>query len=60
MPAEDHATRLREMAEECRTIALVTKAAEVRTELVRLAEGFERLARLHQYDEERALLGRAS
>lgn len=59
MSAESQSTRLREMADECRTIALVTKVPEVRAELVRLAEGFERLARLHQ-DNETNLLNSAS
>jgi hypothetical protein len=38
------ATQLREMAAECRELAAVTKSEEIRRQLLRIAEQFERLA----------------
>jgi hypothetical protein len=38
------ATQLREMAAECRELAAVTKSEDIRKQLIRLAEQFERLA----------------
>ena len=38
------ATQLREMAAECRELAAATKSEDVRRQLLRIAEHFERLA----------------
>ena len=41
-----HAARqLKKMAEECRSLAVAAKAAEIREQLLELAEKFTRLAR---------------
>jgi len=39
------ANQLKEMAEECRELAAVTKSATVREQLLEIAERFEKLAR---------------
>jgi len=39
------ANQLKEMAEECRELAAVTKSASVREQLLEIAERFEKLAR---------------
>ena len=38
------ATQLRDMAAECRELAAVAKSEDIRTQLTRIAEQFERLA----------------
>ena len=47
MPA--HATRLREMATECRDLASVAHTREIREQLLEVAEQFERLARHREF-----------
>ena len=37
-------TRLRAMAEECRALALAAKTPEIKADLIKIAEGFERMA----------------
>ena len=56
--AEDHhvvqedATKLRKLAEDCRALALIAKVPEIRTELVTMAEQFERLAQVRQANDQ--------
>jgi hypothetical protein len=40
-----HAAELRENAAECRALAVVTKAPEIREQLLEVADQFDRLAR---------------
>ena len=46
--AQEQATNLRKLAEDCRAMAAITKTPEIRTELTEMAERFERLAQLRQ------------
>ena len=46
-----HAPQLREMAKECRILAVVAKSPEIREQLLEVAEQFERLARHRDFVE---------
>jgi hypothetical protein len=49
MPA--HAAPLREMAKECRILAVVARSPEIREQLLDVAEQFDRLARHRDFVE---------
>lgn len=53
MPGAD---QLREIAEECRTLALATRAPEIRTQLLQVAAQFLRLAEHHEATHDRRQL----
>jgi hypothetical protein len=51
---------LREMAGECRSLAVLVHYPEIREQLLEIAEQFERLARHHEFVEMTAAPSRAS
>ena len=46
--ANEDATKLRALAEDCRALALISKTPEVQAELITMAAQFERLAQARQ------------
>lgn len=45
---EEEATKLRKLAEDCRTMAVIARTPEIRIQLTEMADRFERLAQLRQ------------
>ena len=52
-----HAAQLREIAKECRVLAVVAKSPEIREQLLDVAEQFDRLARHRDFVEMTTVTG---